>query len=802
MALEKKILRNKPYPLASGQYNYDIISPSNQINLGIDDENTKFSSATELYTTADNIQENRHIIDNVYSDSHGSSIQVNSIKYTKQIDRESEGLNKITVAFFDEYCGFQDRLDVEPPEDGPGTADGNYYMHQYSAGTIQTKANRHIIYAETNLVDGEGMGSYDLSPGGEFFKNFPEFAEYQPDFSDNADPDAIDASSVYFNSNLQQWYKAIDSYENRYDATEIMESNLHGFYYFLVWTQAGDLDSWWDGDSRKRLLYCFPIPKEILRTAWIKANGSLVTVAFSKDAVTGYGGNGDVLIEYKMPEGAEYGSGYAPMYRIDELVVTFKGPIWNENPTLSSLEGDYEQSRFVDVSIEDQYIFLNPNRLIDYTGIRNPLITNFDDPAPYLTNEDIPDFRPVSNIFTSVTNYDLQSYYENPEDTRLVTAPMVINLGFELAQNLDTFDINFLNRNNGYQNSSEVNEWLNFKYKFFVTNWDWKEGEPNNIEDIVNDFPTNQFELEQKQLYDNTFKYMELCASYDLSEDTVFVCEADNPADNFSSLLQHQYNTPGLKVIHSFVFSYAEDPDNPSLIQALRWKFVTIKLFIYEDEIYFEDFGELGSKENIFIPWPTTTAIISGISEQSEYYNTVSDVYYENKFYDYEALSRRKTTRAFKNLPGESQSELGEYVGKLDLAQTRYFSKPYSISDLLMIDVMDDGFFHSHQDIYNPENNPTGYWGNSEENQFPMESCVGLIFISEDVDKNRRNSVVFEFNYDNLYSNDRQVLDSSGGNYTGFLIGDYKLAKPDKGTSTYRNSRMKVPKLGTEDKAL
>lgn len=86
-------------------------------------------------------------------------------------------------------------------------------------------------------------------------------------------------------------------------------------------------------------------------------------------------------------------------------------------------------------------------------------------------------------------------------------------------------------------------------------------------------------------------------------------------------------------------------------------------------------------------------------------------------------------------------------------------------------------------------------------NKFPMESSVGQIFISDNQDKDLKESCKLELNTGELTG--KSIYDSSGNSNKGLLIGDYKVKKVRKGEPMRRDSFIKVPKkTGNKDGAL
>ena len=148
--------------------------------------------------------------------------------------------------------------------------------------------------------------------------------------------------------------------------------------------------------------------------------------------------------------------------------------------------------------------------------------------------------------------------------------------------------------------------------------------------------------------------------------------------------------------------------------------------------------------------------------------------------------------------------ELGDYLGYTDFEQTRVFNKSYSMAELLMIDDhITTTELASHTD--------DTYWdidGDGIGNTFPTESCVGLIFINDNMDfeddmgyhKDKRDNCIIELNTQELEGD--IIRDSSGNGNKGILIGDYKIDKPSEEIPIRRKTEPKISETDSEDGAI
>jgi hypothetical protein len=209
-----------------------------------------------------------------------------------------------------------------------------------------------------------------------------------------------------------------------------------------------------------------------------------------------------------------------------------------------------------------------------------------------------------------------------------------------------------------------------------------------------------------------------------------------------------------------------------------------------------QDFGSLGGEDFITIPWPYTgsTPIISGISEQSKYKKNLSVLLGGGNFstgsIDTHDLDVIKTANA--------NDELGDFIGKADIEQTRVFltgsdqTRPYDMHGILGIVPTGYG--------WNPYTDNSWWDGNSSSSSFSNDTSAGELYIVDNTDNELRNSCVLELN---LGDTDFGVIrDSSGNGNKGILIGDFSLTKISKQVPAMRDSYMEISERDLEDKAL
>ena len=205
-----------------------------------------------------------------------------------------------------------------------------------------------------------------------------------------------------------------------------------------------------------------------------------------------------------------------------------------------------------------------------------------------------------------------------------------------------------------------------------------------------------------------------------------------------------------------------------------RWKLITSRIYLDIPPSQYPDFSDVGGSEYSTIPWPFTTAIIGGVSEDSKYKTSIQKTLSGGKIGEFDIIDEKFLINDLQN------DELGKSIRKLDLEQCRYFNTSYSIYDLLNINAIQNNQIISFDNY------------DGEVNKFPEESSVGQIFINDNVDSDLKENCKLELNTGEL--TDKTILDTSGNANKGLLIGDYKVKKNNKGQPMRRDSFIKVAK--------
>ena len=420
----------------------------------------------------------------------------------------------------------------------------------------------------------------------------------------------------------------------------------------------------------------------------------------------------------------------------------------------------------------------------------------FPDEYTFLFNHIYDDWRPISNIFTNVyenvdDNIFIQLYYGyGSEEYLFSSAPTEVGLYFDIADSTDIFDINYIDYFNNVANHyisyganpSLTGELLYNDFqshaqplKFFVVNWDYRDGD-EDFSDVV--FPNSLEEIEFLKITENIY-------------DVIDVIDLTN---QFSNILYNQYESPGIKHIKVVVFSTITDDLNKEL--ALVVKTVDIKINLGLDDVYIEDFTEVGGPDFVFIPWPSpgNWPIIGGIDDNSKYIQSLKKVINGDNFLESEYIEKTYAEKALLN------DNIGVSLGNVDMEQTRCFvDGTYDLGKLLGIEsaymniqnYKGDNIFYPHSDSF--------YW-DGIVNFFSKETSVGSIFIYENLDSDLLSSCIFEFNYGE--SDFSKVRDFSGNGNVGIFIGDYSISKQNKNIQLRRDATMKIPKIDNKDRAI
>jgi len=286
------------------------------------------------------------------------------------------------------------------------------------------------------------------------------------------------------------------------------------------------------------------------------------------------------------------------------------------------------------------------------------------------------DFTPMALVtIKDKLNQNLQSYKIDDLDRQICSAPTQV----EFKLNITTSEPEDSILVKKYPHNSSIPLY----YKFCVVDWNDKDDKIKTVKDALDLKPLDFNQILKKQ-NNNTFIF-----------------------EDIDNTLLNSYSTPGIKQIKVLVFSYNEYGNvNPNLgasynyqylpsdnknflrIEPLRYKLMTVRIFLDIPVNQFPDFGEIGGTDYKTIPWPYTTPIINGVSDDSKYNKSINDVLGSGKIGNTDIIDEIFLYQAREN------DELGKTIDQMDLEQVRYFNTgSYNMNTLLGVNpITNDGF--------------------------------------------------------------------------------------------------------------
>ena len=289
---------------------------------------------------------------------------------------------------------------------------------------------------------------------------------------------------------------------------------------------------------------------------------------------------------------------------------------------------------------------------------------------------------------------------------------------------------------------------------------------------------------------------------------------------------------------------WVQNEEYTNYAQAVHWNLVTTRINLTADGAFpMPDFDSVGGEEYTYIPYPDTSTvhteayegymgsggaplfteqqntyksshpIISGLSENSKYVNSIKNILKEDKYGAGEINEKMNTIKAKNLSPIGHLNELGDYLGKSDIAQIRLFNKstradnrPLDMNTFL--EITETELVDPQTTIFHPYYDDNYWTGNPEytndigqiipaEPKFREESPVGDIFISEY--DHYKDLCLLELNLGTL--DGKTILDSSGNGNKGIIVGDFAVKKDDIGITPTRDSSVKTPKTGKKEGA-
>ncbi len=381
---------------------------------------------------------------------------------------------------------------------------------------------------------------------------------------------------------------------------------------------------------------------------------------------------------------------------------------------------------------------LNPKFDTDFTGFPDVFYAT---QGKFWDSSLIKDFRPISRVTSVIDTFgeptDLQNYYpKGTEYSFNASAPLTVRLKFDYFQNIDNFNPKpFEEGDNPAENNYDI------KYGWFVVNWDWDsswEGGETLSEIAEFDFPTTEAEVINRQMNLNTYK-LKTQGNSDVDTN-----EVGWGFDVNNDEAMHTYNTPGTKVIKvvflTYIYSHHGGQDIEgdnyagNYIQALQWKMATVKINLTTDSSFVNDFADVGGADYTYLPYPdvlqydypegdieidddtgkqiwcedginapvnvlpsenklcefrkSSHPVISGLSSDSTYVQTLKGLLATDKWDTSEGNDKILAEKSFMNTPNQALDEYGNFLGQVDLSTTRYLNKPFNMFEFLDIDMV------------------------------------------------------------------------------------------------------------------
>ena len=106
-------------------------------------------------------------------------------------------------------------------------------------------------------------------------------------------------------------------------------------------------------------------------------------------------------------------------------------------------------------------------------------------------------------------------------------------------------------------------------------------------------------------------------------------------------------------------------------------------------------------------------------------------------------------------------------------------------------DVVVGGNFYPYHDYL--------YWIGSEGQSFSLDSCIGTLFINDNVDPNLKETCKLEFNLGSPI--DGMYEDTSMNDAKAAILADYVVKKTDIGSGAIKTSKSSVPEIKSDDGA-
>ncbi len=445
--------------------------------------------------------------------------------------------------------------------------------------------------------------------------------------------------------------------------TSIFNQEQQNPLYICVWTR-GDKKVAWpvETDERKKKYSVFKINNSDL---FIKTGdtfvGTVHNVNFTSPTIERTGGGGSS------------NSAVACAWRVSSLSISINTAAGVKN--LFSEAGGFKD--FIEATLPANQVNENIFNSHKFLGALNPKLQLSNAQESGLQGDlspsrRHPDFIPFTTFGFSQNNQlgenyvDLQNYNYNYNLVMKSSVPLKVNLKIDVKSLIwDAFDI-----------TSEYEIWDyeygNLLFYYFVIDWNDKDDKFKTVADWEESKPTTTIDFLEKQ-NQNLYK----------------VKQINHTENTDDGLLSNIYTTPGIKNIKFMMISvhrgFATEgtddnffPESPSF-EVGRWKLCTSRIYLDIPPNQYPDFSDVGVTDYTTIPWPYTTPIIGGVSENSRYKTSIRDTLGGGKIGEFDIIDERFLVNDIEN------DEMGKNIETMDLEQCRYFNKPYDIHNLLNV---------------------------------------------------------------------------------------------------------------------
>ena len=439
--------------------------------------------------------------------------------------------------------------------------------------------------------------------------------------------------------------------------TTIFNQEQQNPLYICIWTR-GDKKVAWpiETDERKKKYSIFKINNTDL---FIKTGdtfvGTVYNFNFTAPTIERTGGGGSS------------NSAVAAAWRVSSLKISINTAAGVKN--LFSEAGGFKD--FIEATLPANQTNENIFNSHKFLGALNPKLQLSNNQLSGETGDlspskRHPDFIPFTTFGFSQNNQlaenyvDLQSYNYDFNLVMKSSVPLKVNLKIDVkSSNPDDFDIT-----DGYL--IQDYQYGNLLFYYFVIDWNDKDNKFKTIADWEEHKPATTIDFLEKQ-NQNLYK----------------VKQINHTNNTDDGLLSNIYTTPGIKNIKFIMISAyrgtAGGLDESPSFEVGRWKLCTSRIYLDIPPNQYPDFSEVGGEDYTTIPWPYTTPIIGGTSEDSRYKTSIRDTLGGGKIGEFDIIDERFLVNDIEN------DELGKNIETMDLEQCRYFNKPYSIYDLLNV---------------------------------------------------------------------------------------------------------------------